>query len=170
MAEQDEGRGQGRALLVLHDEVVALELPEHVGVALHHLERVAGGAGVWAAGCTWRKGPPPLLPPVSLCGACQSGGPLGQSPPLLHEPRLWTPAGLGLRRPRPCSPEGGGGQGLGQHCPAPAKSRTTSGEACPPFLTLQSLLEGEPVFRVPPTSTPLPTGPQVWRTRAGWDS
>lgn len=43
VAEDDEGRRQGGALVVLHDEVVALELPERVRVALHHLEGVAVG-------------------------------------------------------------------------------------------------------------------------------
>lgn len=45
VAEEDEGRRQGGAPVVLHDEVVALELPEGVGVSLHHLERVAGNTG-----------------------------------------------------------------------------------------------------------------------------
>lgn len=42
VADDDEGRGQRGPAVVLHDEVVALELPEDVRVALHHLEGVAG--------------------------------------------------------------------------------------------------------------------------------
>lgn len=43
VAEQDEGRGQSRPSVVFNDEVVALKLPEHVCIALHHLECVATG-------------------------------------------------------------------------------------------------------------------------------
>ena len=49
VAEEDERGRQCRALVVLHDEVEALELPEGVRVALHHLERVAAGGGGGAA-------------------------------------------------------------------------------------------------------------------------
>lgn len=41
VADDDEGRGQCRTAVVLHDQVVPLELPEDVCVALHHLEGVA---------------------------------------------------------------------------------------------------------------------------------
>lgn len=41
VADDDEGRGQCRAAVVFHNQVVSLELPEDVRVALHHLERVA---------------------------------------------------------------------------------------------------------------------------------
>lgn len=43
MADDDEGRGQRRAAVVLHYQVVPLELPEDVRVALHYLKGVAGG-------------------------------------------------------------------------------------------------------------------------------
>lgn len=43
VAEQDEGRGQSWSPVVFNDEVVALKLPEHVGIALDHLECVATG-------------------------------------------------------------------------------------------------------------------------------
>lgn len=43
VAEQDEGRGQSWSSMVFNDEVVALKLPEHVCIALHHLECVATG-------------------------------------------------------------------------------------------------------------------------------
>ena len=46
MADDDEGRGQGWPAVVLHDQVVPLELPEDVCVALHHLECVAVGTQV----------------------------------------------------------------------------------------------------------------------------
>lgn len=42
VADDDEGRGQRRPAVVLHDQVVPLELPEDVRVALHDLEGVAG--------------------------------------------------------------------------------------------------------------------------------
>lgn len=53
VADDDEGRGQRRPAVVLHDEVVALELPEDVRVALHHLEGVAGeqGASLSSTSC-----------------------------------------------------------------------------------------------------------------------
>lgn len=43
VAEQDEGWGQSWSPMVFNDEVVALKLPEHVGIALDHLECVATG-------------------------------------------------------------------------------------------------------------------------------
>lgn len=42
VVEQDEGRGRGRAAVVLLDQVVPLELPDLVRVLLHLLEGVAG--------------------------------------------------------------------------------------------------------------------------------
>lgn len=43
VAEQDERRGQSWSSMVFNDEVVALKLPEHVCVALYHLECVTTG-------------------------------------------------------------------------------------------------------------------------------
>lgn len=74
VAEDDEGRRQGGPLVVLHDEVVALKLPERVRVALHHLERVAVGPacgrGARAASGPrpaprHSRGPQPASPPPS---------------------------------------------------------------------------------------------------------
>lgn len=45
VADDDEGRGQCRAAVVFHNQVVPLELPEDVRVALHHLECVAVNCG-----------------------------------------------------------------------------------------------------------------------------
>ena len=42
VADDDEGRGQRWTAVVFHDQVVSLELPEDVRVALDHLECVAG--------------------------------------------------------------------------------------------------------------------------------
>lgn len=42
MADDDEGWGQCWTAVVFHDQVVSLELPENVCVALHYLECVAG--------------------------------------------------------------------------------------------------------------------------------
>lgn len=41
VADDDEGWSQGWTAMVLHDQVVSLELPENVSVALHYLEGVA---------------------------------------------------------------------------------------------------------------------------------
>ena len=41
MADDDEGWSQRWTAVVLHDQVVSLELPEDVRVALHYLESVA---------------------------------------------------------------------------------------------------------------------------------
>lgn len=41
VADDDEGRGQGGAAVVLHYQVVPLELPENIRVTLHNLESVA---------------------------------------------------------------------------------------------------------------------------------
>ena len=41
VADDDEGWSQCWAAVVLHDQVVSLELPENVRVALHYLEGVA---------------------------------------------------------------------------------------------------------------------------------
>lgn len=42
MADDDEGWSQCWTAVVFHNQVVSLELPEDVRVALHHLERVTG--------------------------------------------------------------------------------------------------------------------------------
>lgn len=41
VADDDEGRGQCWTAVVFHNQVVSLELPEDVCVALHYLECVA---------------------------------------------------------------------------------------------------------------------------------
>lgn len=45
VADDNEGWGQCWAAVVFHNEVVSLELPEDVGVALHYLECVAANWG-----------------------------------------------------------------------------------------------------------------------------
>lgn len=42
VADDDEGRGQGWTAVVLHNQVVPLELPEDICVSLHYLECVTG--------------------------------------------------------------------------------------------------------------------------------
>ena len=41
VADDDEGWSQCWSAVVLHDQVISLELPENVSVALHYLESVA---------------------------------------------------------------------------------------------------------------------------------
>lgn len=45
VADDNEGWSQCWATVVLYDQVVSLELPENVRVALHHLEGVAKNGG-----------------------------------------------------------------------------------------------------------------------------
>lgn len=72
VAEEDERGRQRGALVVLHDEVEALGLPEGVRIALHRLERVAADSSGQAGGVGTqpcappRPAPPPGLPATPL--------------------------------------------------------------------------------------------------------
>lgn len=153
VAEDDEGRGQRGALVVLHDEVHALRPPERVGVALHRLERGAGRggrAGVWAwpgRACGRGQGPSPapgapppscLTSPISLCGV-SSGASFIWGLPCPPLPR--TSPQLGVRAV---------GQGLGEAPPPPPCAEP------PPRPRLQPGVWG------PPTSGPLPPRAPGW--------
>lgn len=61
--------------MVLHDEVEALELPEGVRVALHHLERVAAGDRGWRGHVALIPAPPPGSPTTPLLQPGRPGHP-----------------------------------------------------------------------------------------------
>ena len=71
VGEDDEGWSQGGPGVILHDQLVALELPVHVAVLLHLVEGVAveGSGGV--TGGHWNSVETPLNPPkdrISVLG------------------------------------------------------------------------------------------------------
>lgn len=129
--------------MVLHDEVEALELPEGVRVALHHLERVAvdssrqaGSVGMWP--CSPPR-PAPGVPHHPSATAWQTQAPARTPLPGLHhllgalssrgetsrgEPQLWSDSpypspSWGQRGDCPCSLEAWTGLGQGDQNQAP---------------------------------------------------